>query len=121
MTTMVERDRFRQAILSAIADPEAIRILDCTTLRCKSINDVIRETSISHSTAYRKIKWMLDEGLLYTEKIDITPDGKKFSLIRSTLNSIDVSYAHGKIVVKIEYNANPLEKTTERLFSINPD
>jgi hypothetical protein len=121
MTTNVERDRFRQAILSALADPEMAKILDCATFSCKSVNEVIIQTRIPHSTAYRKIRWMLDEGLLFAEKIDITPDGKKFSLVRSTLKSINISYNMGKITIQIEYNVNLLEKTAERLFSLGRD
>jgi predicted transcriptional regulator len=119
MAIGIERDRFRQVILVALADREMARILDCAMLHPKSVNEVIRETSIPHSTAYRKIKWMLDEGLLVTEKIDITPDGKKFSLFKSTLRSIDIKYEYGKMNVQVEYNVNALEKTAERLFSLD--
>ena len=121
MTIEVGRDKFRQAILAAIADNDIVKIIDCVTIRPKSINDVIRETGISHSTAYRKIRWMLEEGLLFTEKIEITPDGKKFSLVRSTLKSINIKYERGKTTVQVEYNVNVLEKTAEHLFSIDAD
>lgn len=115
----VEHDRFRQAILAALADKEVARILECATLHPKSVTEVIRETNISHSTAYRKIKWMLEEGLLATEKIDITADGKKFSLFKSTLRSVDVRYEYGKTAVRVEYNVNVVEKTAERMFSLD--
>lgn len=114
-----ERSRFRQAILVALADRGVAKILDCAMFQPKSVIDVIRETSIPHSTAYRKIKWILEEGLLVTEKIDITPDGKKFTLFRSTLKSIDIKYEYGKMIVHVEYNVNALEKTAERLFSLD--
>jgi DNA-binding transcriptional ArsR family regulator len=121
MVVSVERERFRRAILAAVADEEIVRILDCATLRPKSVNDAIKETDVSHSTAYRKIKWMLEEGLLFTDKIDITPDGKKFSLFRSTLKLINIKYEHGKMTVQVEYNLDVVEKITERLFSLAPD
>jgi DNA-binding transcriptional ArsR family regulator len=115
---IVRQDGFRQAIMTAMADKEMVKILDCATLSSRSVNDLIRQTGISHSTAYRKIKWMLEESLLFTEKIEVTPDGKKFSLFRSTLKSISARYEHGKLDVEIEYNINVLEKTAERLFSL---
>lgn len=118
MTMEVERDRFRQAILAAVADKEMLKIIDCATFRSKSVNAIIGEAGISHSTAYRKIKWMLEEGLLFIEKIDVTPDGKKFSLFRSTLKSISINYGQGKMTVSVEYNVNMLERTAERLFSL---
>lgn len=121
MTVIVMRDRFKHAILTALADNEIVRILDCATLHSTSVNEVIRHTGISHSTAYRKIKWMLEEGLLFTEKISITDDGKKFSLFRSTLKSIVTKYDQGKIIVQVEYNINVVERTAERLFSLSSD
>jgi predicted transcriptional regulator len=119
MTVEVGRDGFRQAILAAIADKEMVKIIDCATFRPKSVNAVIKETGISHSTAYRKIKWMLEEGLLFAERIEITSDGKKFSLFRSTLKSISIQYVEGKMSVQVEYNVNVLERTAARLFSLD--
>ena len=121
MTIIVMRDRFKHAILTALADNEIVRILDCATFNPTSVNEVIRHTGISHSTAYSKIKWMLEEWLLFTEKIRITDDGKKFSLFRSTLKSIVTKYDQGKIIVQVEYNINVVERTAERLFSLSSD
>jgi hypothetical protein len=121
MTDEVEQVRFRQAILTAVADPDMAKILEWATFRCKSVNEVIKETDIPHSTAYRKIKWMLDEGLLFTERIEITQDGKKTSLIRSTIRSINITYEIGKITVKIEKNVDVIQKRAERLFSLDSD
>ena len=121
MTVIVMQDRFKHAILTALADNEMVKILDCATFRPTSVNEVIRDTGISHSTAYRKIKWMLEEGLLFTEKISITDDGKKFSLFRSTLRSIVTRYDQGKMTVQVEYNINVVERTAERLFSLSSD
>ena len=121
MTVIVMRDRFKHAILTALADDEMVRILDCATLHSTSVNEVIRHTGISHSTAYRKIKVMLEEGLLFTEKISITDDGKKYSLFRSTLRSIVTKYEQGKIIVQVEYNIDVIERTAERLFSLSSD
>ena len=121
MTIVVVRDRLKQAILVAVADKEMMKIIECATFHPKSVISIIKETGISHSTAYRKIKWMLEEGLLFTEKIEITPDGKKFSLFKSTLKSIEIKYHEGKMTVQVEYNVNVLERTAERLFSLGPD
>jgi predicted transcriptional regulator len=121
MTVIVMRDRFKHAILTALADKEMVKILDCATFRAISVNEVIRDTGIPHSTLYRKIKWMLEEGLLFTERINLTDDGKKFSLFRSTLKSIMTKYDLGKVTVQVEYNINIVEKTAERLFSLSSD
>lgn len=94
------------------------KILKCATLQSKAVGDVIRETGISHSTAYRKIKWMLEEGLLFTDKIEISEEGKKFSLFKSTLRLIDVKYSLEGTTVDVEYNLDLLERTAERFYSL---
>ena len=121
MAVEVSNTRFKQAILESIADKEMVMIMECATIKAKSVNELIRETNISHSTAYRKTKWMVDEGILYTEKFEITPDGKKFGLFRSTLRSISVKYDLGKTTVHAEYNVNVIQRAAERLFSLGPD
>jgi predicted transcriptional regulator len=121
MTVIVMRDRFKHAILTALADSEMVKILGCATFRAISVNEIIRDTGIPHSTAYRKIRWMLEEGLLFTEKINLTDDGKKFSLFRSRLKSIVTEYELGKVTVQVEYNINIVEKTAERFFSLSSE
>ena len=117
---IIEQEKLKQAILTALADKEMIKILDCSTYRAISVNDIIKQTDIPHTTAYRKIKWMLEEGLLFVEKIHITPEGKKFSLFRSMIKSITVRYDQSKIVVEADYNVNVHAKITERFFSLEP-
>lgn len=116
---IIHDQKFKEAILSALADKEMLKIMDCVMYRHCSINEIIKETEIPHTTTYRKIKFMLENGLLIIEKIEIRDDGKKFSLFRSTLRSIDVKYEQGQIVIEAEKNVDVLEKTTERFFSLD--
>ena len=39
-----------------------------------------------HTTAYRKIKWLVDEKLLVVDKVLINDEGKKYSLFHSVLD-----------------------------------
>ena len=58
----------------------------------KSVNDILRESDISYTTVYRKIKWLLDKELLVVDKINISPEGKKYTTFRSFLKSVVVRY-----------------------------
>jgi DNA-binding transcriptional ArsR family regulator len=118
---IIEQEKLKQSILSAIADMEIIKILDCTIDQPASVHDVIRQTDIPHTTTYRKIKWLLDAGLLIVERIQISPEGKKFSLFRSTLKSINVTHEKDKTVVEIQYNINVQAKIAQRFFSLDRD
>jgi response regulator of citrate/malate metabolism len=45
-----------RAVLTALADNEITKILDSTMNHPKSVNEISKETNVSHTTAFRK-KW----------------------------------------------------------------
>ena len=51
----------KHAILTALADTD--KLLDYAMFKDTCINDIIKECNIPHTTAYRKIKYLLDQGL----------------------------------------------------------
>lgn len=115
---MILDSQKRKAILTALADPEAVSIIDSTMNQSKSVSDIIRETNVPHTTAYRKIKWLVDEQLLVVDKILINDEGKKYSLFHSVFRSIIVKYENNKILIDAEENIEPLNRLTERFFSL---
>lgn len=107
----------KKAILSALADDEMVKILNSTKNEAKSALVIIKLYDISHSTAYRKIKWLLDNGLLIVEKIIIPEDGKKFSLLRSAVKSVQISY-EDEVKIQITGNVNKVQLTANQVFSM---
>lgn len=116
---LIKSERLKRAILAALADTELQKILDAAMHQSKSVNQIIRETNLSHTTAYRKIKWLLDEKLLIIDKIDITGDGKKSSLFRTILKSFNVRYEYNNVIIEAEQNFDTLRKITEKFFSLS--
>ena len=110
----------KNVILSALADDEMIKILNSTKTEAKSALMIMKLHDISHSTAYRKIKWLLENGLLVVEKIKITDDGKKVSLLRSTLGSVNISY-DDEVEIQIKENLNKVQLTANQVFSMEED
>ena len=115
---IVKSERLKHAILAALADVELQRILDTAMYESKSVNDIIHETKISHTTAYRKIRWLVEEKLLFVDKIVIT-DGKKSSLFRTILKTFTVKYEYNNVIIEAEQNVDTLRKVTERFFSLD--
>ena len=115
---MILDSQKKKAILTALADPEAVSIIDSTMDQSKSVSDIIRETNVPHTTAYRKIKWLVDEKLLVVDKVLINDEGKKYSLFHSVFRSIIVKYENNKILIDAEQNIEPLNRLTERFFSL---
>jgi len=56
---IIKGERLKRALLVALADTDLQKILDAAMYQSKSVNQIIKETNISHTTAYRKIKWLL--------------------------------------------------------------
>lgn len=114
----LEDERIKSAILTVLADPEMVRIIDSTMNQTKSVYDIIIETKMPHTTAYRKIKWLVDNNLLVIDRISISEEGKRYSLFHSVFRSINVKYENNKIVIEAEQNIDPVNRLTERFFSI---
>lgn len=114
----IKNEKLKKAILTALADKEMLEILNLGKTQLISGTQIIKALNIPHSSAYRKIKWMLDNDLLTVEKMDFTEDGKKFSLFKSTIRSANVRYEENMVMVEAEKNVNVLESTTRRFFSL---
>ncbi len=117
---IIKNERSKCAILAALADTEVQKILDAVMHNSKSVTQIIRDTGIPHTTVYRKIKWLLDEKLLVVDRIEITKDGKKSSLLRTVLKSFNVKYEYNNVVIEAEQNYDTLKKVTETFFSLYP-
>ncbi|PIN84507.1 MAG: hypothetical protein COV65_00725 [Nitrosopumilales archaeon CG11_big_fil_rev_8_21_14_0_20_33_24] len=116
---ILRSQKTKTSILLALADSEMKSILDFTAYESRSINQIIKECNIAHTSAYRKVKWLLDNNLLVTDIFVINQDGKKSSLVRSIFKSITIKYSSVEMIVEIEQNIDVLEKTTRRMFSLD--
>jgi len=117
---IIESQRIKKALLIALADDEMIRIMNSIMNNSKSFNDIIADTNtISRTTAFRKLKWLLKEGLVIVDKIVLAPDGRKFSLYHSTLKAINAKYESNNISVEAEPNFDVTKKWIERFFSLD--
>jgi len=115
---IVKGERLKRAILLALADTELQKIMDATVYQSKSVTQIIQESNVSHSTAYRKIRWLVEEKLLIVDKIEITEDGKKSSLFRTTLKSFNIKYEDNNLLVEAEQNFDTMRKITENFFTL---
>jgi DNA-binding Lrp family transcriptional regulator len=102
----------RKAILEAMADDSSLAILSGTTFKARSAAELIREFSLPSSTVYRRIEELEKAGLLTIEHIILTPDGKKFSIYRSTVRDMRAEYKSGKVEVTVSPNEDVLSKLT---------
>ena len=93
---IIKSERLKRAILAALSDNELQRIMESAIYQSKSVNQIIFETNISHTSTYRKIKWLVEEKLLIVDKIEITEEGKKSSLFRTGTNCCSIRYSNSE-------------------------
>ena len=115
---LIHDEKFKKSILIALADDDMIKILNHAKDNLTSVTEIMEKFGVAHSTAYRKIKWLIENQLLVVEKIKITEDGKKSSLFKSMLSSIKVNYENNSISVEATRNVNPMKSTAARFFSL---
>ena len=94
----------KKAIVEALFDDQSRTILYSTTDTAKPVVDIMKETNIPMTSAYRKVKDLLKVNLLRTEGSEITEDGKRFYLYRSNINEAKLIYKNGDIEINIEPN-----------------
>jgi len=116
----IKSQGIKSALLTALADEEMLKIMNCVIDHSKSFNDIIAENnSIPRTTAFRKIKWLLKEGLIIVDKIVLSQDGKKFSLYHSTLKAINAKYEVNNVSLEAEPNFDIAKKWMEKFFSLD--
>ena len=69
-----------------------------------------RENDIPLSTCYRRVHDLLDAQILVVERIIVTPDGKKYELLRSAYRAVTVSFDAGVMRVEAVINEDVAEK-----------
>jgi hypothetical protein len=111
---IISNQKIKKAITVALADEDMMKIMNSVTDESKSIRSIMIERNIAYTTAYRKTKWLLGQSLLVVDRFEITPDGKKSSLVRSALRSISV----GTVFVEAEENVNALKKVMKNFLTM---
>ena len=117
---IIKSQRKKNALLTALADEEMVKIMNCVMYHSKSFNDITAENNdIPRTTAFRKIKWLLNQEILIVEKIIITTEGKKFSMYHSTLRAITVKYENNEVIVEAEQNFHIAKRWVAKFFSLD--
>jgi hypothetical protein len=99
-----------QALIQSLADEYSRKILLSAIPASKSVEDMSRENDIPLSTCYRRVHELLDAQVLVVEKIIVTPDGKKYELLRSAYSAMTVSFDGGTMKVDATINGDVADK-----------
>ena len=99
-----------QALVQGLADEYSRKILLSAIPKAKSVEDMSRENDIPLSTCYRRVHELLDSQILVVERIIVTPEGKKYELLRSAYRAVNVTFDGGVMKVDALINEDVAEK-----------
>jgi DNA-binding Lrp family transcriptional regulator len=97
-----------------------MKIILSTIPKGKSVEDLSKENDIPLSTCYRRVHEMLDSGILIVERIVITPDGKKYEILRSTFKGFSVGFEVSGVVVDASINEDIADRLHRMWISMKP-
>lgn len=114
----IEDDGHKKAVIRALLDDHSRLILEATMLVPKSVIEITREQQIPITSAYRKVKELKEYGLLKVDRIILTPDGKKFEMVRSAIRTASVQFDKGMLNVDVTSSIEADEKMVKRFFAL---
>ncbi|HSF28525.1 MAG TPA: hypothetical protein VLA53_05860 [Nitrosopumilaceae archaeon] len=90
--------------LHAIGDDVKREILISFIDTPRTINEVLRMRHISHTSGYRKVKSLIDDGLLVSTNLSIEY-GKPVNRYKSIFKNFLIQTEENKIIMKIQLNS----------------
>lgn len=98
------------ALVQALSDDYSRKIMLATIMNSKSVEDLSKENDIPLSTCYRRVHELLDTRVLVVERIVVTPDGKRYEMLRSAYRAITVNFEGGTMKVEATVNEDVADK-----------
>ena len=93
-------DKDKKAILGAVMDKPLI------------IAKILESSKIPQTSGYRKINFLIDNGLLVSNGFELTHDGKKVKEYESIFENIKVDIVKNNITVKVQLKNTLLKNST---------
>ncbi len=117
----IEDPKMISSIFKALGDEKSLKILSLLSVRSMSVTDIIRETNIPSSSAYRKISELEKEGLIGIERTVVTEDGKSFNIYKSTFVELNIKFTMGDYYIRAIPNRDIIEKAFGLFHSFRRD
>lgn len=105
--TIIDTDLVKK-ILESYLDEEKKKILSSIISDAKISSEILKECNIVRSSGYRKIKSLIDDGLIIVKNTIEFPNGVIAKQYISLISSLKIDFDGGEVIVKIQRNPNSL-------------
>jgi predicted transcriptional regulator len=91
-------------MLPELLDEPGYKIITSITDIPKTVSQICHDNNLPQSSTYKKIKKLLNAGLITIERIIIDPKGKRVIFYRSKVKSLEVNLQMGSVFMKLTTN-----------------
>jgi len=99
-------------ILEAFGEEDKSKILNSTLDVPKIIFDILKETKIPQTSGYRKIKQLIENGLLTPEGFEVQEDGRKVYRYRTVFDNVKINIVKDKVNVDVQMNRSNFNESS---------
>ena len=110
------RGTLAEAVVSALADEVSRKIIFSISRTPMTIGEISLDGNIPASTCYRRMKELLEEGLVVVDRIVVAADGR-YAVYSSCFSSYNVHSVDGALAVQVSLNSHVAEKVKYRWIS----
>ena len=98
--------------LESFADDDKKTILEAAMDESLVISDILDICKIPQTSGYRKINYLIDNGLLISDGYAVSRDGKKIQKYQTVFNNVKMDIERKTIVMKVQLKKSSINEST---------
>lgn len=106
--------RLAAIIVEALSDEFSRKILSTSVLQGKTVEEICDEQGIPPSSCYRRMRRLVDEGVMVVERMVVASTGRKYAIYRSAFSCLHIRLEDGVVSVYATLNPAVADKLRTR-------
>jgi len=108
----VEDQYLTRVILEAFGDDDKKKILTTLLEQPRIVSEVLNICNLPQTSGYRKINWLIDNGLLATHSFITTTDGKRVNKYVPVFENVKINIVKNKVTITVQLNKESMNSST---------
>jgi predicted transcriptional regulator len=109
---IIEDRSLIKLILGTFGDNDKKNILNTVIDEPRIISEILEILEMPQTSGYRKVKSLIDSGLLIKQGSIITPDGKKVNTYKSIIENVRIKIKKNKITIQAQLAKESLDNSS---------